>query len=317
MPLNLSVLLMTSPGREAYLERCLQRLDAQTDRAFEVVVVDDGSSGSDEILARYENRFDELVYLWRENDRHVSVSRNLGMTYAQGDWCICLDSDLLLNEFAVASYRKYAAELRHHQVLYGAYGHTMRTTSHWYPEVDVAVIDPRFLTAGTVANARFLGQAELPAHYLLQDGLWYPRNLLAEPELNAAGGNFMMHRETFQSTGGFNEELSRWEDLYFGMTLSRKGCEIHFTADTWAEHQCHPGSFSSEVQQQSQARFFQEYMQLQDISYQVQVFTAAEPLAYLERVYAQALQAVDGFGISHNVASSANQRFTMDFGQSP
>lgn len=301
---------MTSSGREAYLERCLERLACQSDMDFELLVVDDGGADSHSIVGRYESAFTEVTFLWRENDKHVSVSRNLGGAYAQADWRIYLDSDLLLNEHAIAAYRRYSHILAPHQALYSLYGHSMVAPSRWFPDAEVNWMDSRFITDGIVNDEKFSTRETLNELYAHQDGFWYPRSLLSEPELYAAGANFMIHRKAFAASGGFDEQLSRWEDLYFGMTLSRQGCEIHFTPDAWAEHQCHSRSLDFVSQEQAFKRFFTEYVTLPAIDYTVRLFADADQLASLDQMYRQAFaHSAGSFGIELNTASSARRAF--------
>ncbi len=77
-------LVLGTFGRTVELEECLASLDAQTLRAFELIVVD---QNPDErlapILARYESRF-PILHL-RPEQRGLSRAKNLGLKHASGE----------------------------------------------------------------------------------------------------------------------------------------------------------------------------------------------------------------------------------------
>lgn len=76
-------LVLGTFGRTVELEECLASLDAQTLRAFELIVVDQNPDGRlAPILARYESRF-PILHL-RPEQRGLSRAKNLGLKYASG-----------------------------------------------------------------------------------------------------------------------------------------------------------------------------------------------------------------------------------------
>lgn len=73
---------------EKYIKRCLDSVFNQTEKDYEVIVVNDGSTDkSIQIAKKYDVKIVDTV--------HVSVSeaRNIGVKYAKGDYLIFLDSD--------------------------------------------------------------------------------------------------------------------------------------------------------------------------------------------------------------------------------
>lgn len=78
---------------EAYLNQCLESLQAQDYTDFEVICVNDGSTdGSREILAEWETHFPQMRVIDRENGG-LSAARNTGLTAASGDYVVFVDSD--------------------------------------------------------------------------------------------------------------------------------------------------------------------------------------------------------------------------------
>ena len=79
---------------EKYLAECLDSMVAQTmDKSLmEVLAIDDGSKdGSYEIARRYAEQYPFIHAIHKENEG-VSKTRNLGITRAQGEYIIFLDS---------------------------------------------------------------------------------------------------------------------------------------------------------------------------------------------------------------------------------
>ena len=81
---------------ESYLERLLQSVINQTYIFFEVLIVDDGSTDqSSEIYNRFKKK-DTRIKIFFQNNSGVSVARNLGISKANGDFIVFVDSDDIL-----------------------------------------------------------------------------------------------------------------------------------------------------------------------------------------------------------------------------
>lgn len=83
----------------------LGSLDHQTDRGFELVLVEDGSTvPCREIVDRYAAHFD-IQYFAKGNEGR-SIARNYGMDHAKGDYFVFVDSDCILHPDYFESLRK-------------------------------------------------------------------------------------------------------------------------------------------------------------------------------------------------------------------
>lgn len=82
----------------------LESLTKQTDKGFEVLVLEDGSSlPCDKVCKRYEDRLDLHYYFMPGTGR--SERRNYGMSHAKGDWFILFDSDVIVPPQYIATVR--------------------------------------------------------------------------------------------------------------------------------------------------------------------------------------------------------------------
>lgn len=78
---------------EQYLDQCLESLQAQEYKDYEVICVNDGSTDrSRDILAEWEARMPKMRVIDRENGG-LSAARNTGLKAATGDYVVFVDSD--------------------------------------------------------------------------------------------------------------------------------------------------------------------------------------------------------------------------------
>lgn len=90
----------------SFIERCLNSIDKQTYRNFEVLIVNDGSKdNTEEVATRFCYTHENFTYIKKENGG-VSSARNLGLDYATGDYVLFIDSDDWINETFVENLVK-------------------------------------------------------------------------------------------------------------------------------------------------------------------------------------------------------------------
>ena len=92
----ISVIIPTY-NRAEFLKEAVQSVleqdyfhDRNTDKRFEIIVVDDGSTDSTGTVVRSINH--DIRYVYQEN-RGVSAARNVGLQHGKGDFIAYLDSD--------------------------------------------------------------------------------------------------------------------------------------------------------------------------------------------------------------------------------
>ncbi len=85
--------VMTTFNRAALLKRALDSLIAQTEKDWEAVIVDDGSSDDTALMVKgYLETHPNLSYLFQKN-RGVVSAKNLGIFSSNGKFITFLDSD--------------------------------------------------------------------------------------------------------------------------------------------------------------------------------------------------------------------------------
>jgi len=189
----LSVVIPTY-NRLPILEKCLraleqQRLEAPI-RAYEVVVVDDGST--DETvnwLLRHGASFPH-VRLVQQNHGGPAEGRNRGVDHARGDVIVFIDSDLVVTDTFLIS-------------------HARRLEQTWQQRGDRLCF-----TYGAVINtANFEDPTSEP--HKLNDLSW----------AYFATGNVAIDRQVLERSGLFDTRfrLYGWEDLELGERLRRMG----------------------------------------------------------------------------------------------
>lgn len=88
----LVTVVMPAYNREGSVGTAIESVQAQTHQAWELLIVDDGSS--DRTIEVVESFADDArIRLFRQDHRGVSAARNTGLENAAGEWIFYLDSD--------------------------------------------------------------------------------------------------------------------------------------------------------------------------------------------------------------------------------
>lgn len=77
----------------AYLEQCVRSVQIQTYRDVEIILVDDGSTDTSGSLCDRLVTEDEHVRVVHKQNGGLSDARNVGLSYATGEYVLFLDSD--------------------------------------------------------------------------------------------------------------------------------------------------------------------------------------------------------------------------------
>ena len=104
----ISILLATYNWPQA-LKLCLESLATQTDRDFEIIIADDGSTHSTTQLIDSYKDILPITHLWQEDEgfRKTKIL-NQAIATAQGDYLIFLDGDCIVQPDFVERHRQLA-----------------------------------------------------------------------------------------------------------------------------------------------------------------------------------------------------------------
>ena len=203
-----------------YLAYGIQSVLDQTYPAFEILVVDDGSTDN---TAEIAQGFSDprLNYIYQEN-RGLSAARNTGLRLAQGEYISYLDSDDL--------FLPQKLEL-------------LITALHENPQW------------GMVA-----GQAKVIDENGAQTGKVYAspipepfENLLLGNPLHV--GSVLLRREWHERAGEFDETLHSYEDWDMWLRLARLGCKFGWISQPVSLYRFHTAQMTRIGRQMTQATF--------------------------------------------------------------
>lgn len=96
---------------ENYLPRCMDSLFAQTCPAFEVILVDDGSTDSSGVLCDRYAAQDPRIQILHKKNGGLSSARNAGLDAARGQYIMFLDGDDYLAPCALRLLSEVVAEV--------------------------------------------------------------------------------------------------------------------------------------------------------------------------------------------------------------
>jgi len=246
-----SVVVPTYNRREL-LRHTLDALARQTldPAAFEVIVVDDGSSDDTrEFVAGYRG-LQTLRYLYQEDRGYrLSAGRNLGLYAAAGRVCVFVDSGVLLVTGALE------AHLAHHEDHLERGGGPVAVVGYVYgfnednedAQQIARLIDPDDADASVArlaADGRF---ADIREEFYARYGDDFGD--LPAPWLMFWGCNASAPTALLRDVGGFDEAYRTWgvEDVDLSYRLHRAGARFLVERAAASVHEPHPKSFTANM----------------------------------------------------------------------
>lgn len=101
---------------EKYVEQCIHSLVNQTYQDLEIIVVNDGSSDNSETIIKNLQKTDKRIQLITQENQGLSGARNTGLSFANGQYVMFVDSDDWLDNNACEILLK-AAKKNHSDVV--------------------------------------------------------------------------------------------------------------------------------------------------------------------------------------------------------
>jgi glycosyltransferase involved in cell wall biosynthesis len=185
-------------------------LSQQLDVPFEVVVVDDASSDeTPAVIARYRERFPDLLRSFRnEENRGGGATRNRAIGEARGELLYIVDSDNILP------------------------GGCAQTVLECLRETG--------LESASVARQRYFVEdtARLEHAWLLtqEGGRSSLRELFKSTAVPASHGNYLFTRSLFEAAGAYEEDRGAMESWTFGLKHILAGFDVAIAPGTYYFH---------------------------------------------------------------------------------
>ena len=186
---------------EKYIDRCVRSVINQTQKNFEVILIDDCSLDnsiaiSKNITDQYCKNDISFVYLRHDKNQGLSASRNTGIKQAQGTYLYFLDSDDYLDEHCVANFLKLCKK---------------------YPEVDL-------VQGNADSNSRQMRNAlQVIKRYpdFIADKLLIQRLLLVPRLFPVTSWNKLIRKDLLISNNIWFQKGIIHEDVHFAYHLSK------------------------------------------------------------------------------------------------
>lgn len=213
-------------NRPAELFELLTSLAAQTDRDFEVIIVDDGSQVD---LRHTVSLFPNLpLTFYRKDNSGPGLSRNYGARRATADWLLFVDSDVILEADYVQNVKHNIANIPCDA--FGGADKAHKGFNLMQKAISYAMTSV-FTTGGIRGSKHAMSRFQ-------------PRSF-----------NMGVRREVFEKVGGFSE-MRVGEDPDLSMTLWENGFTTAFFPDIAVYHKRRVdfGKFSRQVYQFGCAR---------------------------------------------------------------
>ena len=194
-------------NRPDEVDELLDSLTRQTEKDFEVIVVEDGSAvPCRDVCDKYTDRLD-LHYYMKPNSG-PGQSRNYGVERAKGDYVLILDSDVVVPEGYLAAVSK---ELEERPA--DAFGGPDRAhQSFTDTQKAISYSMTSFFTTGGIRG----GKKKLDK--------FYPRSF-----------NMGVRRDVYERLGGFSK-MRFGEDIDFSIRIFKAGCHCRLFPEAWVWH---------------------------------------------------------------------------------
>lgn len=194
-------------NRPDEVDELLESLTHQTEKDFEVVIVEDGSSvPCKEVCDKYAGHLD--LHYYNKPNSGPGQSRNYGAERAKGDYLLILDSDVVVPEGYLAAV---SDELRREPA--DAFGGPDRAHSSFTPtQKAISYSMTSFFTTGGIRG----GKKKLDK--------FYPRSF-----------NMGVRRDVYQKLGGFSK-MRFGEDIDFSIRIFKAGCKCRLFPGAWVYH---------------------------------------------------------------------------------
>ena len=194
-------------NRPDEVDELLESLTHQSEKDFEVVIVEDGSqTPCEEVCKRYEHMMD-IHYYYKENSG-PGQSRNYGAERAKGEYLLILDSDVVLPE----GYLKAVSDELSREPADAFGGPDKAHSSFTDTQKAISYSMTSFFTTGGIRG----GKKKMDK--------FYPRSF-----------NMGIRRDAYLRLNGFSN-MRFGEDIDFSIRIFKAGCRCRLFPEAWVWH---------------------------------------------------------------------------------
>jgi GT2 family glycosyltransferase len=200
---------------EKYLPACLNSLSAQTNKDFEIIIIDNGST--DEEYLKLEEKYPKLKLILKKLNSNLgfSIANNIGARLASGQWLALLNADA----FPEPDWLERLLEA------------TQTYPNAFFTSRQIQADKPEYLDGeGDIYHVSGLAWRK---NYNLPV---YPFNKYQEV-FSACGAAALYPRQEFLDAGGFDEDyFSYHEDVDLGFRLRLRGLNCMLVLQAVVHH---------------------------------------------------------------------------------
>lgn len=195
-------------NRSQEIEEFLNSFVYQTNKDFEILIIDDGSTDNlKEVVEKYKKDL-KLHYFYQKN-QGPGAARNLGMEKANGDVFVFIDSDCTVPKEYIENLEKHLKDED-----FDTFGGPDTYKEDFSP----------FLKAVNYSMTSFIGTGGTRGTTGKRVSKYYPRSF-----------NMGIKKEVYEKIGGMNE-LRHGQDMDFSNRIYKAGFRIKFLSDVFVYH---------------------------------------------------------------------------------
>ena len=184
----------------------LESLASQSDKDFETILVEDGSTERCEAVALEYATTANAKYFYKENEGR-SIARNYGMERAQGDYFLFFDSDCVIPPQYIATLKSRLVE--HPTDCFGGPDAAHDSFSTVQKAINYSMTS--FLTTGGIRGGKVQLEKFVPRTFIMG-----------------------FRREVWEKVGGFREMFS--EDIDMSTRIRKAGFSISLIREAFVYH---------------------------------------------------------------------------------
>ncbi len=194
-------------NRPDEVDELLGSLTEQTDKGFEVVIVEDGSTNRCEEVCRQYSSILDIKYFYKDNSG-PGQSRNYGAAHSNGNYLIILDSDVIVPSHYIATVRGELTD--NYCDAYGGADAADESFSDMQKAVNYAMTS--FITTGGIRGGR------------RQMERFHPRSF-----------NLGISKDAFDAIGGFSD-MRYGEDIDLSIRIYKANYSVRLFDRAYVYH---------------------------------------------------------------------------------